>query len=178
MILTLDAYYDGFDENRYHEKQQWEVKCEGFYGQQVELVIFASIFQIKIFQSHPVLWNSGPERYFSITGDNSNISELVGELFIAHNQACGNWVDFHKLFGFLPRILKTKSENQLAVPEPLLSHYLKVFEKYKIACTLNEYQENAEELSALLFTNPEYPDNYSYGQSYVIAETFQATRCT
>lgn len=177
MILTLEAYYDGFEENRLDEKQKWQVKCDGYFNQKIEIGYLRPFYRIKILKDHPLLWNYGPESHFSITGSSNKIPELMGELFIVHTHACGNWVNFHNLFGFLPEILNAPSDNQLVVPEPLLDNYLKIFQKHDVPYFLNSYQKNRVELSALLFTSLDYSDNYSYGQPYIVAKSFEATKC-
>ena len=154
MILTLEAHYDGFDHFRYEEKQKWQVRCDGFYGQNIELGYLRPFYQIKVLHDHPILWNCSPEQYFSVSGISGNILEMMGELFIVHNKVCGNWVNFSKLFGFLPEVLKTNSENQFVVPEPLLKHVAKVFDKYGVGYTLTENQGGVTGLSVMLFTHP------------------------
>ena len=97
----------------------------------------------------------------------------MGDLFIVHHQECGGWIDFHGLFGSLPETLMTQRENQIAVPEQLTESYLNVFKKPGVKYSLNTHQKNRTGLSALIFTSSDYPDEYNYGQPYIIAESFE-----
>jgi hypothetical protein len=96
----------------------------------------------------------------------------MGDLFLVHNEISGNWVEFHSVFGFLPNILETEPDNQLAAPTPLWQHYIKVLERHNVKYTVNETQQN-QKLSALFFGSADFPDNYNYGQPFVAAESFE-----
>ena len=172
MIISLEAIYDQFDEKFAGNKKSWKIACHGFFDHHLPISYLRPFYQLKVLSNHPLLWNYGAETFFSIHGPCVDISSLMGDLLLVHNKICGNWVLFHKVFGFLPTILETKSENQLAAPTPLWEHYIKVFQKHKITYTVNATQTNRL-LSALFFTNRDFPDGYNYGQPYVTAESFE-----
>jgi hypothetical protein len=115
-------------------------------------------YQIKVLTDHPVLWNYGPETYFSIRGSCKDIPSLMGDLFLVHSEISGNWVKFHSVFGFLPNTL--------------WQHYIKVLERHNVKYTVNETQQN-QKFSALFFGSADFPDNYNYGQPFVAAASFE-----
>jgi len=172
MIVSLEAFYDQFDEQFSGHKKSWKIACDGFFDHHLHAGYLRPFYQIKILSDHPVLWNYGAETFFSIHGSCKDIPSLMGDLLLVHSKVCGNWVAFHNVFGFLPQILETETYNQLAAPTPLWQYYTKVFERHNVKYTINETQQN-QQLSALFFGSVDFPDNYNYGQPYVAAETFE-----
>lgn len=172
MIISLEAFYDQFDEQFEGHKKSWKIACEGFFDHNLPAGYLRPFYQIKVLTEHPVLWNYGAETYFSIQGSCKDIPSLMGDLFLIHNKICGNWVKFHSVFGFLPKILETETHNQLAAPTPLWEHYIKILERHNVSFTVNETQQNRQ-LSALFFGSVDFPDNYNYGQPFVVAESFE-----
>ena len=176
MIISLEAFYDQFDEQFEGHKKSWKIACDGFFDHHLHAGYLRPFYQIKVLRDHPVLWNYGPETYFSIQGSCNDIPSLMGDLFLVHSEISGNWVKFHNVFGFLPNILKTESDNQLAAPTPLWQHYIRVLERHHVKYTVNETQQN-QKLSVLFFGSPDFPDNYNYGQPFVTAESFEILEC-
>ena len=172
MIISLEAFYDQIEEQFAGQKKSWKIACDNFFDHHLHVGYLRPFYQIKVLTDHPVLWNYGPETFFSIQGSCKDIPSLMGDLFLVHSSACGNWVDFHKVFGFLPEILKTGSENQFASPTPLWQHYAKIFERFHIKYTVNETQQN-QQFSALFFGSVDFPDHYNYGQPFVAAGSFE-----
>lgn len=79
----------------------------------------------------------------------------MGELFIAHTRACGNWVDFHWFYNGLAQTLETLHENQLAVPARLKETCFRVLERYGVEYRVNSIQENEKAYKLLLFSSEE-----------------------
>ena len=177
MIISLEAFYDQFDEQFEGHKRSWKIACEGFFDHHLHAGYLRPFYQIKVLTEHPVLWNYGAETYFSIQGSCKDIPSLMGDLFLIHNKTCGNWVKFHSVFGFLPTILETETGNQLAAPTPLWQRYLKIFERHNVSYTVNETQQN-QQLAALFFGSADFPDHYNYGQPYVAAKKFEILEST
>jgi hypothetical protein len=173
MIISLEALYDGFDEKHFKDKKSWKIACNGFFAHRLYAGYLRPFYQLKILSTHPLLWNYGTEAFFSVHGSCKDIALLMGELFLVHSEVSGNWVQFHDVFGSLPQILETKTENQLSAPIPLLQHYLNVFQRHGVDYTLNTTQQNQQELFALLFSNNDFSDSYDYGQPFVVAESFE-----
>jgi hypothetical protein len=159
------------------EIQGWEVTIQDLsYMQNIPLVLIPRT-QIKIFDEHPLLWNLQNEIYFSITTKTNDIASIMGDLFIEHSRACGNWVDFHRLYGSLPETLLTLRKNQLAIPIKLQEACFNVLDKYDVGYTINETQENESEYQLLLFSNSEiWPDDKNFSQNYIIGTEFSARR--
>jgi len=172
MIISLEALYDQFDERFADNRKSWKIACHGFFGHHLPIGYLRPFYKLKVLSDHPILWNYGAETFFSVYGPCEDISSLMGDLLLIHNKVCGNWVIFHKVFGFLPALLEAKTTNQLAAPTPLWEHYIKVLQKHNITYTVNETQPNRL-LSALVFTSRHFPDGYNYGQPYVTAKTFE-----
>ena len=66
MIISLDAFYDGFDEQLEGHKKRWKIACDGFFDHHLCAGYLRPFYQIKVLTNHPVLWNYGSETYFSI----------------------------------------------------------------------------------------------------------------
>ncbi|WP_146202273.1 hypothetical protein [Dyadobacter jejuensis] len=101
----------------------------------------------------------------------------MGDLFIVHDLACGNWVDFHSIFFQLPKVLNADGGAIVAVPWRLLNIYQPMFVKHKLIYSNKGISEGImngdRKLSVLLFGNPDIsPDIYNLGQPYVVAEKF------
>jgi hypothetical protein len=125
MIVSLEAEYEDFGEDSALIKQ-WNIACEGFANQRLRAGYLIPFYGIKVLQDHPILLNYDSKTSFSITdgGSCKDVSLLMGELFVIHNEKCGNWVQFHGIFGFLPTLLKTNTEFNLEAPTALLNYYL------------------------------------------------------
>lgn len=101
----------------------------------------------------------------------------MGDLFIEHTKACGNWVSFHWLYASLPETLATLRENQLSIPVPLKNACFQVLDKFGIKYRVNDIQKNDKLYQILFFSNAEiWPDNENFKQSHIIAETFSERR--
>jgi len=176
MKITLETFIDNPTQEEVSQKQTWQIKCKHIMYNTSSKIHEPKIphTQIKVFTEHPVLWNYGNSIYFSVDGVCDNIAEVVGDLFLVHDKACGNWVDFHWLFASLPETLKTQRQNQLAVPEKLFETYNGIFKKHKINVSINEHQKGENDLVVLFFSSPNiYPDDYSFGQPYLVAKEFE-----
>lgn len=133
--------------------------------------------QLKLYNDHRVLWRLDDQVYFSITSTASNISALMGELFIEHTNLCGNWVNFHWLYASLPETLETMRENQLRIPTRLKDSCFQVLERYGVQYLINEVQPKEKQYWVLFFSNNNiWPDEVNFKQSYIIAKEFSARR--
>jgi hypothetical protein len=166
---------DSFEEiTKYH----CEVYCEGIaYTTSNRLHEYKQPYnRINIYYDHPVLWNYESSHFLTLKGSNASISELMGDLFIVHDKACGNWVDFHWIFSKLPDRINTTDGVRIEIPTRLLENYKPVFDKYKLTFSIDETSEVNNEYSVLIFGNPDIsPDNYNFGQPYIVAEKFTET---
>ena len=101
----------------------------------------------------------------------------MGELFIEHSKACGNWVEFHRLYHSLPETLATFRENQLAIPSRLKDTCFHVLERHGILCRINDIDKKEKEYQVLFFSNDgNWPDEENFKQSYIIAESSSERR--
>jgi hypothetical protein len=159
------------------EPQVWEVTCEGLDGTDSIPQALIPTTQIKVYDNHPLLWHYEDEIYFSITTTTGDIPMLMGELFIEHSKACGNWIDFQWLYSSLPETLLTLRKNQLAIPAPLQKACFGVLEKHGVSYRINEIQGYEKGYSVLFFSNEEnWPDSENFRQSHIIAKTFSERR--
>jgi hypothetical protein len=174
MIVSLEAHYEDFEKDSALIIQNWNISCEGFIGQRLRAGYLIPFYGIKVLDDHPILLNYGSETCFSITANLcEDISLLIGELFLIHNEKCGNWVQFHRIFGFLPKLLETETEFKLAAPTALLEYYLPVLQRHKIKYKIETLQTKPEHPLVLLFSSKHYPDSYDYGQPYIVATSFE-----
>jgi hypothetical protein len=171
--IILDVY---FENDQSLAIQTWELICKDIMYNTSNKVHEPKIpqTQIKLYSEHPILWNYDDETFYSVKGTSANISELMGDLFIANSNASGNWVAFDDLFWSLPKTLETQRKNQLAMPNQLCEPCFEVFKKHKIEYVINSVQKGQREgLNVLFFSRPQnWPDNESFGQPYLVAKEF------
>lgn len=165
------------NENEETVPEIWEVFCNDLA--QTDGIPQAIIprTQLALYDNHPVLWHLGDKVYFRVTSKAKDIPAFMGELFIEHSKACGNWVDFHWLYSSLPETLRTLKENHLAIPTRLKYSCFEVFEKYGVEYRINSVQKNDENYQVLFFSESDiWPDKQNFKQSYIIAKEFSERR--
>jgi hypothetical protein len=171
MKLVFDIEYSFEDLIKYH----CEIFCEGIaYTTSNSLHEYKRPYnRINLYNNHPVLWNYEGSHYLTLKGSDTNISEFIGDLFITHDKACGNWVDFHWLFHSLPDRLNSLEGARIAIPKKLFDYYLPVFNNHMVTFTIDESTDCKYDYSVLIFGNPDIsPDDYNFGQPYIVAEKF------
>ncbi|HEY4831862.1 MAG TPA: hypothetical protein VIH61_04805 [Waddliaceae bacterium] len=163
------------DEWKDDPREMWEVTCIDLaHTQAIPLAIIPRT-QLKLYDDHPLLWSR--EVYFSITSGTKNIPALMGDLFIEHTKVCGNWVDFHWLYGGLPKTLETLRENQLAIPDRLKDSCFHILERYGIQFSVNTIEGDENNYQALFFSSDEiWPDIENFKQGYIVGKEFSARR--
>jgi hypothetical protein len=172
--LTFDIQHSIEEIPKYH----CEVYCEGIaYTTSNRLHEYKRPYnRIRVYQDHPVLWNYNSSHFLTLQCSHVNVSELLGDLFLVHDKACGNWVDFHWIFSGLPERLQTTEGATIAVPAQLLECYKPVFEKHNLVYNIIETNDVQNDYHVLVFGNPDIgPDNYNFGQPYIVAEKFTET---
>lgn len=172
--IIFDIQYSVEDVTRYN----CEIYCEGIaYTTSNRLHEYKRPYnRINLYSDHPVLWNYESSHWLKLKAKNINVAELLGDLFLAHHKACGNWVDFHWLFNSVPDRLQTEDGATIEIPSRLLQVYKPVFDKHKLSYSITETNDTQNEYSVLLFGNPDIsPDNYNLGQPYIVAEKFSET---
>jgi len=157
--------------------EMWEVICTDLA--QTEGIPQAIIprTKLELFDDHPVLWYLDDEIFFSVTSRAENILGLMGDLFIEHTKACGNWVDFQSLYSSLPITLETLRENQLAIPIKLKNACFEVLDRHGVEYRINTIQENDKGYYVLFFSNSDiWPNEENFRQSHIIAKEFSERR--
>ena len=175
MIVSLEAEYEDYFEDSPLVKKSWNIACEGFVKERLRAGYLIPFYEIKVLQDHPILLNYESKTSFSITdgGLCKDVSSLMGELFIIHNEKCRNWVQFNRIFGFLPNLLKTHMEFTLDAPTALLEYYLPVFQRHNINYKIKDLQPKLGHYSVLLFSSAHHSDSHDYGQPYIVANSFE-----
>jgi hypothetical protein len=156
-------------------REMWEVTCMDLaHTQGIPLAVMSGT-QLKLYKDHPLLWSR--EIYYSITRSTGNIPALMGELFIEHTKACGNWVDFHWLYDSLLTTLETLPENQLAIPTKLKDACFKILDRHGVQFKVNAIGGEDNDYQVLFFSHEQnWPDSENFKQSYIIGKEFQAKR--
>jgi hypothetical protein len=170
--LLLELSEDDEDDT---QKQLWEIVCNGLGLEDSRRIPNALVptCQIKLLDNHPLLWNYENEIFVTINTTTDAISSLIGDLFIEHTNACGNWVDFHRLYRSLDKTLLTLSDNQLAIPAPLKEACFLVLDKYGVRYSIDQIQEGKKGYSLLFFSNAKtWPDEENFGQPFIMAKEF------
>jgi hypothetical protein len=172
--LIFDIQYSVEEVTNFH----CEIYCEGIaFTTSNRLHEYKRPYnRINLFRNHPVLWNYESFHFMTLKGSSVNVAELLGDLFFVHDKACGNWVDFHWLFNSLPGRLQSAEGATVEIPARLLEAYKPVFDKHKVTYTITETSDLKNEYSVLLFGNPDIsPDDYNFGQPYIVADKFSET---
>jgi hypothetical protein len=172
--LIFDIRYSVEEITKFH----CEIYCEGIaYTTSNRLHEYKRPYnRINLYHDHPVLWNYESSHWLNLKAAGINVAELLGDLFIVHDKACGNWVDFHWLFNRVADLLQTSDGATVEIPTRLLETYKPVFYKHKLTYNIIETSDVQNEYSVLLFGNPDIsPDNYNFGQPYIVAEKFTET---
>jgi hypothetical protein len=162
--------------------QVWEVRClDTLYCYGNSLKDYKRPYnQIRVYKEHPVLFNYADSIECKLSGDCKNVPELIGSLYLAHTQACGQWVDFSWHFFHIAEHIQRKKPVDLAVPAPLLETYKAVFQEQGLHCSIIESIQSSQygrKLQALIFSNPVVcHDNFNLGQPYQVALDFEEKR--
>jgi hypothetical protein len=171
MVLELT---DDNSENIEETKQVWEIQCEGYSHSKNAEQYKRPYNRIRIYKDHPVFWAAGSEQPYSVTGPCDNITGLMGDLWISHIKACGNWVDFHRIYTGLSATLASTKKQPRTIPEKLMEYCFEAFEKYNVKYSLDEFVRREQDHSVLLFSNPDFcPDDYYFNQPYIVAKSFK-----
>jgi hypothetical protein len=161
------------DDNEDGSLETWEVICSGLAQTKGIPQTIIARTRLELFENHRVLWNFADEIYFSVTTKTENIAALMGELFIEHTKACGNWVDFNRLYSGLPTTLESLRKNQIAIPIHLKNACFDVLEKHGVKYQVNTIQENTTGYKVLFFSTPNiWPNEENFEQSHIIAKEF------
>jgi hypothetical protein len=155
----------------------WEITCDDL---QTDKNVPTSILQnaeLKLLETHSLLSQFYSETFFSIESSPSDIQKLMGELFISHCSACGNWIDFGKLYASLPETLESLRANQLAIPSFLGDACFQVLDKHSVKYRINSVYKNTVVYKLLFFSSSNiWPDDLNFGQPYLIATNFIARK--
>jgi hypothetical protein len=182
LFLRLEILLE--DEHTFESSSQvWEVKClDILYGFSSSLYEYKRPYnQLNLYSEHPVLCNYEDDTSeVHISGDCKNIPELIGSLYLAHDQAYGQWVDFNNTFYRLAQELQSEKPAVLEFPSSIAKAYKPFFQArgldYSIVRT-NESSRDRDKIHALIFGNPLVcPDEYNLGQPYQIALGFEELR--
>jgi len=171
--VTLEAIYDGFDEQHFEGRKSWELLCHNHVLHHLELGYLRPFYQMKIYKKHPLLNNHQGEFYLlKVNGYCNDPVALSEELFAVHNQGTGGWPDFVERFGYLHKTAKEKIDDEFQLPKSLVSLYSPVFQKYGLSATWQMHDESNEKVKVLLFSGENYPDKVNRGQYYIVAGDF------
>jgi hypothetical protein len=157
--------------------QIWELTCRDLINfREVPIGVIPGT-ELKLLDDHPVLWGWGDEVYYTITSKAGNIAAIMGDLFIEHSKACGNWIDFAWFYQGLPNALAMPGDNQLTVPARLQHMCFQVFETHGVQYRIITTQHAMRKYEVLYFSqNKAWPDEMNFRQPYIVAEEFSAKR--
>ena len=157
--------------------QTWELTCRDLINFQEVPIIVIPGTELKLYDDHPVLWGWGDEVYYTITSKAGNIAAIMGDLFIEHSKACGNWVDFAWFYQALPDVLAMPEDNQLKVPARLQHMCFEVFKAHGVQYRIIGTQSAVRKYQVLYFSQTNaWPDEMNFRQPYIIAGEFSAKR--
>jgi hypothetical protein len=161
------------DEDEATPSEMWEITCSDLAQTDGIPQFIIPRTQLLVFDNHPVLWHLDDQVFFSVSSKSTNIATLMGDLFIEHRKACGNWVDFHWLYSGLPETLQTLRENQMAIPVQLKKACFDVLDKHGVKYNVNTIEKSQKKYQVLFFSKSDiWPDEENFKQSYIIAKEF------
>ncbi|MBL0388593.1 hypothetical protein JJB07_18470 [Tumebacillus sp. ITR2] len=141
--------------------QEWKVTCSETIDYQHN---FEYIEDLNVYQDHVLLWKANQEQaqlFFKGTPQNTN--ELVGELYIKHQEVTQGWIPFGTfLNGPLEWLIKGGDGLLASGPLPLLQVYQTVLNSFGISTSLLSKGKTHQPYQVLVFAT-----------SYVVAKEFQ-----
>ena len=165
------------DDREDADPQIWELTCRDLINFQEVPIIVIPGTELKLHNDHPVLWGWGDEVYYIITSKADNIAGIMGDLFIEHTKACGNWVDFAWFYQGLADVLAMPGGNQLKVPARLQHTCFQVLKAHGVQYRIIVTHPAVRKYQVLFFSNENsWPDDMNFRQPYIIAEEFSAKR--
>jgi hypothetical protein len=157
--------------------ETWELSCSGFSGNSPIPAVIPMRAQFVMYNDHPLLWEYQGETYLTITNTCENIPALIGDLFKVHNEVCGAWIDFARLYYFLPLCLSEYEHKLISIPPRLVESFVKVLDKHGVSYKIGKTQASARRYQMLFCSYPgNWPDGVNFGQPHIIAEKFSARK--
>lgn len=153
----------------------WHLECKGVLESADIGQLKVPNYKISLLKDHPLLWQYEQSIHLFIKGKAQSFSELLGQLFLAHIETCGNWLDFNSLVSGLHWNLQQKGQADMLLPHRLLKIYQPILEQHGLTLTVESFLNETADLNLLFIGNPNIcPDDYRFGQFYVIAKEFSA----
>ncbi|RYF92512.1 MAG: hypothetical protein EOO02_24915 [Chitinophagaceae bacterium] len=159
------------------QTETWELLCRGFWNQKAIPSVIPLCAQLVMYNDHPLLWEHQAETFLTLTNTCENIPALMGDLFSSHIEVCGAWIDFGRLYHFLPAFLGESENKQIGIPTALVNSFIKVLAKHKVSYKITENYVTQRKFQMLFCSYPHnWPDDQNFGQPHIIAEEFIARR--
>lgn len=155
--------------------QWWLIECNSYMSERGIAKVNKPNYRINIIHDHPLLWTFEEKTHLFIKGEAESLTRLLGDLFLTHVSACGNWIDFNGLIAGLHWRLQAKGSADMILPHRLLPMYLPILERHNLQVAVERLNDDKQGLMLLFIGNPLLsPDNYNFNQAYVIAKSFSA----
>jgi hypothetical protein len=181
VVFKLEALVE---DPQSHEstRQVWEVTCLDVLDMGGLLDYNWPYSRLNIYKDHPVLYNYESARAtLRLAPPYSNSTDLLGSLYMAHDAACGHWVNFQNtIYRLTEQLQKGDNKVELSIPTPLVQAYSKACQQQGVSCTVVNTREagyTSSKLQALILGAPEAcPDDFRLWQPYVVAHRFEEKR--
>jgi hypothetical protein len=158
---TLLIHFQVFLEGTTDLVQEWKVTCSETIDYHHR---FEYIEDLNVYHDHVLLWKANQERaQLFFKGTPQNTSELVGELYLKHQDITEGWIPFGTFLNEPLECLLNGGNGLLASgPLPLLQVYQTVLNFYGISTSLLSNDKAQNSYQVLVF-----------GTSYIVAKEFQ-----
>jgi hypothetical protein len=155
--------------------QWWLVECQRIVSESGIGQLNIPNYCINVLSEHPFLWQYEERLHLSLSGKVQSLPKLLGDLFLEHITVCGNWLDFNGMVAGLHWRLQKEGKAEMLLPHRLLKVYQPILGKHGLEVNVEPGLEANDGLKMLLIGNLHIsPDDYRFGQAYVVAENFSA----
>ncbi|WP_447635705.1 hypothetical protein [Flavobacterium microcysteis] len=166
------------------EYEEWKITCEEVKAiQGFSHDILLPYVKMQFVENHPLLWAFNENHpQFAIEGIPANLSELMGDLFLAFEEKTGNWIKVNDHFWNSKKFFSIETKKQITVPEPLVKTIEDVIKKHNLTFKIVKENSRNQNLDyrlskVLIFGNSDVSSNdFSFNQHYIIAEEFFGER--
>lgn len=162
-------------------KQDWKIIATEFY--QINNFWSENLLpyiKLELLEEHPLLWeykNSTLECQLSELPN--EIHQFIGNLYFALEKITGNWISFQNIIFGIQQFHRGNNKVRINIPEPLKETFKAITNKYNIKFEIIKEnkidKDDYSEIKILIFGNRDVsPNEYNFGQPYIIAKDFSA----
>lgn len=171
IVSTIRDEYPPAEDTR----RWWSIECKGVVSEYGIGRLSLPNYRINLLSEHPLLWQFEEKKSLIVRGEAHSLSRLLGDLFLVHIKACGNWLDFNGMVAGLHWRLQKEGQAEMLLPNRLLEVYQPLLEQHGLNVFVKHGLQATPGLTMLLIGNPLISEDvYRFGQVYIVAKAFSA----